>query len=300
MKRNFSDYLVALAVIACSVVLLGALTVALTGYRLKKPGRTLQIDYEDVTGIKLHSEVRYAGAPAGRVIGMSHLTAAQRVAEPGKKDAVRVSIELLDSVPPLPSDVTAGLGSDTMLSPKFVALSAGTPGQAVLPNNAIIRGTPAYGLDQLLGAVSPVLTNANKLIDNLNGTVKNLDGTVTSVKGDLGLLLPKLSPVADIAKVDLEELQKTIQGLNGMEAKASTLFSTADTFVGSTDQKLSEQMRELRVILLNLKVITTHAKALVDALAEKPNRIIFSGKAKKLTPEDEIIKSSQPLPAKQP
>ena len=300
MKRNLSDYLVALAVIACSIVLLGALTVALSGYRLKKPSRTLQIDYEDVTGIKLHSEVRYAGAPAGRVIGMRHLSAAQRVAEPDKKDAVRVSIELLDSVPPLPSDVTASLASDTLLSPKFVALSAGTPGKAVLPNNAVIRGTPAYGLDQLTSALGPVLTNANKLIDNLNGTVKNLDGTVTSVKGDLGLLLPKLSPVADIAKVDLEELQKTIQGLNGMEAKASNLFSTADTFVGSTDQKLSEQMRELRVILLNLKVITTHAKALVEALAEKPNRIIFSGKAKKLTPEDEIIKSSQPLPAKQP
>jgi hypothetical protein len=130
--------------------------------------------------------------------------------------------------------------------------------------------------------------------------VKNLDGAVTSVKGDLGLLQPKLSPVADSAKIDLEELQKTIKGLNGMEAKATNLFSTADTFVGSTDQKLSDQMRELRVILLNLKVITTHAKALVDALAEKPNRIIFSGKAKKLTPDDEIIKSHQPLPAKAP
>ena len=45
MKRNLSDYLVALAVIACSIVLLGALTVALSGYRLKKPTRTLQIDY---------------------------------------------------------------------------------------------------------------------------------------------------------------------------------------------------------------------------------------------------------------
>ena len=144
------------------------------------------------------------------------------------------------------------------------------------------------------------MTNASKLIDNLNGTVKDLDGTVTSVKGDLGLLLPKLSPVADIAKVDLQELQKTIQGLNGMEAKATNLFSTADTFVGSTDQKLSEQMQELRVILLNLKVITTHAKALVDTLAEKPNRIIFSGKAKNLTPEDQIIQSHQPLPAKAP
>ena len=85
-----------------------------------------------------------------------------------------------------------------------------------------------------------------------------------------------------------------------MEAKASNVFATADTFLGSTDQQLREQMRELHVILLNLKVITTHAKALVDTLAEKPNRIIFSGKANKLTPEDQIIKSHQPLPAKQP
>jgi ABC-type transporter Mla subunit MlaD len=300
MKRNLSDYLVALAVIVCSLVLLGALTIALSGYRLKKPSRTLQIDYEDVTGIKVHSEVRYAGAPAGRVIEMRHLSAAQRVAKPDKKDAVRVSIELFDSVPPLPSDIAASLGSDTPLSPKFVALSAGTPGKPALPNNAVIEGTPAIGLDQIIGAIGPVLTKATKLIDNLNGTVTNLDGAVTSVKGDLGNLLPKLSPVADTAKVDLEELQKTIQGLNGVAAKASNVFSTAGTFVGSTDQQLREQMRELHVILLNLKVITTHAKALVDTLAEKPNRIIFSGKANKLTPEDQIIKSRQPLPAKQP
>jgi ABC-type transporter Mla subunit MlaD len=300
MKRNLSDYLVALAVIACSLVLLGALTVALSGYRLQKPSRTLQIDYEDVAGIKVHSEVRYAGAPAGRVIALRHLSAAQRVAEPNKKDAVRVSIELIESVPPLPSDITASLGSDTLLSPKFVALSAGTPGKAVLPNNAVIQGAPSYGIEQITGAIGPVLTNANKLIDNLNGTVTNLNGTVTSVKSDLGLFLPKLSPVAETARVDLEELQKMIQGLNGVEAKANNVFATADTFLGATDKQLREQMRELHVILLNLKIITTHAKALVSTLAEKPNRIIFSGKANKLTPEDQIIKSSQALPAKVP
>jgi hypothetical protein len=59
-------------------------------------------------------------------------------------------------------------------------------------------------------------------------------------------------------------------------------------------------MKQLHVILLNLKVVSTHAKALVESLAEKPNRIIFSGKAPKLAPEEEIIKSSKPLPAKKP
>ncbi|MEP6778079.1 MAG: MlaD family protein, partial [Chthoniobacterales bacterium] len=183
MKRNFSDYLVALAVIVCSAVLLAALTIALTGYRLKKPTRTLQIDYEDVTGIKVHSEVRYAGAPAGRVISMRHLTAAQRVAQENKKDAVRVTVALEENIPSLPADITATLSSDTLLSPKFVALSAGTPGTATLANNSVIEGHPAYGIEQITAAAGPLFENANKLIDNLNGTV-------TNVKTDLGQFLP--------------------------------------------------------------------------------------------------------------
>src|SRR5215468_3384937 len=117
MKRsNLSDYLVALFVIACSIVLLAALSFALSGYRLKKPTRTLQINYEDVTGIKVNSEVRYAGAPAGRVIAMRHLTAKERDGSANKKDAVRVTVSLDEGIPPLPTDITATLSSDTMLS----------------------------------------------------------------------------------------------------------------------------------------------------------------------------------------
>ncbi|MGI8432046.1 MAG: MlaD family protein [Chthoniobacterales bacterium] len=300
MKKDFSDYLVALAVILCSVVLLAALTIALSGYRLHPPGRTLRLDYEDVTGIKVHSEVRYAGAPAGRVIAMKHLTVKERAAKKNQKDAVRVTVELDDSLPPLPNDIAASLGSDTLLSPKFVALSAGTPGKPTLPNHAVIEGTPAFSFEQITSQIGPVLTNAKKLVENLDGTVTTLKGTITTVKSDLGLFLPKLSPVADSAKVDLDDLKKTIAGLNGVETKAGSVFDTAGTFLGSTDQQLRKQMDELHVILLNLKVITTHAKALVDTLAEKPNRIIFSGKANKLTPEAEILKSKNALPAKQP
>ena len=300
MKRNVSDYLVALSVIACSIVLLAALTIALSGYRLKKSERTLQINYEDVTGVKVHSEVRYAGAPAGRVIAMRHLTAAERDKSGNKRDAVRVTISLDDGIPPLPADITATLSSDTMLAPKFVALSAGTPGGKTLPNNAIIEGHPSYGIEQITAAAGPLFDNANKLIDNLSSTVTNMNGTVTSVKGDLGNFLPKLSPLADALKGNLADLQKAIQGLDAIQKTAGTFLGTAGEFVDSTDKQIQDQMKELHVTLLNLKVISTHAKALVDALSEKPNRLIFSGKANKLTPEAEIIKSHKPLPAKQP
>jgi ABC-type transporter Mla subunit MlaD len=293
MKRNLSDYIVALAVIACSVVLLAALTFALSGYRLKKPSRTLQIDYEDVTGIKLHSEVRYAGAPAGRVIAMRHLSAAERSKSANKRDAVRVTVSLDDAIPPLPVDISATLSADTLLAPKFVALSAGTPGGKTLANNSTIEGHPAYGIEQITAAAGPLFENANKLLDNLNATVGDL-------KDDLGDFMPKLSPLADTLKTDLDQLQNVVKGLDGIETQAGTVLTTANLFLSSTDRQLQEQLKELHVTLLNLKVISTHAKALMEAIGEKPNRLIFSGKASKLTPEADILKSSKPLPARKP
>ena len=293
MKKNISDYLVALSVIACSIVLLAALTMALSGYQLNKPTRTLQIDYEDVTGIKVHSEVRYAGAPAGRVIGMRHLSAAERNASANKRDAVRVTISLDEKIPSVPGDVMATLSSDTMLAPKFVALSAGTPGRKALANSAIIEGHPSYGIEQITAAAGPLIDHANTLLDTLNLTVGDL-------RGNLGDFMPKISPLLNTVKVELDELQKAMKGLDDVEAKAGTVLGTAGDFVGNTDKDLQERMKELHVILQNLKVITTHAKAITETLGEKPNRLIFSGKANKLTPESDIMKSNKPLPAKKP
>jgi phospholipid/cholesterol/gamma-HCH transport system substrate-binding protein len=293
MKRSLSDYLVALSVIGCSIVLLAALTSALSGYRLKKPARILEINYEDVTGIKVNSEVRYAGAPAGRVIAMRQLSANERQALPNKKDAVRVTAGLIEGIPPLPTDVTATLSSDTLLSPKFVALSAGTAGGETLANNATIEGHPAYGIEQLTAAAGPLIDNANRLIDNLNVMV-------TSLKKDLGEFTPKLGPLADSLKVDADNLQNVVKNLDSVSKQADKVLTAADTFIGATDKQLQEQLKQLHVSLLNLKVITTHAKALVQALAEKPNRVIFSGKPATLTPESEILKSTRPLPAKKP
>src|SRR2546430_12871830 len=286
MKKNISDYLVALSVILCSIVLLAALTFALSGYRLKKPARTLQIHYEDVTGIKIHSEVRYAGAPAGRVIGMRHLTAAERAKLPNKKDAVVVTVELDDGIPPLPTDVTATLSADTLLSPKFVALSAGTPGGKTLANNASIEGHPAYGIEQITAAAGPLFENANKLLDNL-------DSTVTDLHGNLDEFLPKLGPLADSLKMDVDNLQNVLKNLKTVAKGADNLFGSADTFIKSTDKQLQEQLKQLHVTLLNLKVVTTYAKELVGTLAAKPNRVIFSGKPATLTPESDILTSSK-------
>jgi ABC-type transporter Mla subunit MlaD len=120
------------------------------------------------------------------------------------------------------------------------------------------------------------------------------------LKKDLGEFTPKLGPLADALKMDADHIQNVITNLDGLAKGADSVLGTADKFISSTDKDVQEQLKQLHVTLLNLKVVTTYAKELVETLAQKPNRVIFSGKPVALTPESEILKSSKPLPARKP
>jgi ABC-type transporter Mla subunit MlaD len=128
----------------------------------------------------------------------------------------------------------------------------------------------------------------------------NLNVTVTGLKKDLDQFTPKLGPLADSLKTDVDNLQNVLKNIEGMAKDADKVLGTADIFIKSTDKQLQEQLKQLHVTLLNLKVVTTYAKALVETLAQKPSRVIFSGKAATLTPESEILRSSKPMPARKP
>lgn len=329
MKKNFSDYLVALTVIACSLVLLVALTVALTGWRVSNKGRTLEVAFRDVTGIRVKSEVRYAGARAGKVSAVRLLTPSEREAaatEAERRNAVRVTLLLDDDVPLIPEDTRVSLSADTMLGEKFVALSAGSSSAPKLANGALLQGQGSGSLDTLIEAIGPLVESIPPLVDSLKPLVKTADealrgvspllkragDTIDTVNADTLPRVAKLteglkttSETADSAlkkmdkllgeaegpiKTDLEQLKVTL-----VQLKAT--LATADGVLGRTDKSLASRMQELGVVLQNLKVVSTHAKALTQALGERPSRLIFSGKPQTLTPESEILRSDKVLPA---
>lgn len=318
MKKNASDYFVALAVIACSLVLLGALTYALGGWKPASKGRTLDIDYADVTGVKLHSEVRYAGAPAGKVTDIRLLTEAERQALPAEKhlNAVRVTVQLDEKLAPLPADVAVGIASDTLLSDKFIALSGGSPDAPRLANAALLQGQSGGSIDDLLNSLGPFLKNAEAAIAGLEPLLMKTGEAVEAVKIGVNDVLPRVASVADslkqtaasadslvkradqliadnegAIKTDLVELRTTLTTMQGT-------LKSANSLLGRTDKNLDARMQELGVVLQNLKVVSTNAKAFTQAIGEKPNRLIFSGKPKPLTPETTILRTTRPVPAR--
>jgi phospholipid/cholesterol/gamma-HCH transport system substrate-binding protein len=329
MKKNLSDYLVAITVIGCSLVLVGALTVALTGWRISKERRTLEVGFRDVTGIRVQSEVRYAGAPAGHVSAVRLLAPEERDAagtEEERRNAVRVTLLLDDRVPPIPSDTRVSLGSDTMLGEKFVALSAGTVTAPKLANGALLQGQGSGSLDTLIESIGPLVESIPPLVDSLKPLVKTADealrgvGPVLRKAGDTldtvnSETLPRVTKLTDglkttseTADAALKRVDKLLSEVEGpvkadLEQLKATLtqvkqtLATADGMLGRTDKSLTIRMQELGVVLQNLKVVSTHAKALTQTLGEKPSRLIFGGKPQRLTPEADILRSDKVLPA---
>ena len=313
MKKNLSDYLVAAGVIVCSLILLAALATALAGWRPQKGGRTIEIDYPDVTGIREHSQLRYAGVPAGSVIRLRVLTDEERRAAGGA--AVRVTIELFDDVPPLPADVRASLGSDTLLSEKFVALSAGSPDQPKLPNGAILRGSGAAGLDGLLESVGPLVERLGTTLQNLDGVLAKTGDAVDTLKEGFDDALPRFSDLAEelkktsvtatqaLEKIDQlvdkadEPLQANLKKLRETLETVQETLGKADQLLGNTDKTVQARMQELAVVLQNLKVATTYAKAAFKTVGEHPHRLIFGGKGNQLPSESEILRRREPVPA---
>jgi virulence factor Mce-like protein len=304
------------------------LTIALTGWRASSRGRTLEVGFRDITGIRVKSEVRYAGAPAGEVSAVHLLTPAERdsVTDDEKRNAVRVTLHLFDSVPLIPSDTRVSLSSDTLLGEKFVALSAGTVTAPKLANGAHLQGGGSGSIDTLIESIGPLVDALVPLADSLQPLVKTADDALKGVPP----LLKKTTDVMDTVSADtLPRVAKLTDGLKATSETAESALkrvdklldevntpikadldqlkitltqlkqtlATADGVLGRTDKSLASRMQELGVVLQNLKVVSTHAKAITQTLGEKPSRLIFSGKAQSLTPEAEILRSDKPLPA---
>ena len=314
MKKNLSDYIVAFGVLACSLVLLAALTIALAGWQPHKQGRTIEIDYPDVTGIREHSQVRYAGAPAGTVVNIRLLSDEERNAT--NWSAVRVTVQFFNGVPALPNDVRASLSSDTMLGEKFIALSAGSPTAEKLADGTVLLGASGGSIDSLIESVTPLVQSLTPMLESVEKTLKNLDvvvgkagSAVDSFKEGIDKTLAQVSKLADgatqaVARVDKlvegvdDPLKQDLKKLQEALVQIQQTLGTADKMLTRTDRNLDGRMQELSVVLQNLKVATTNAKSLTKTLAEKPNRFIFSGKPPPLPTEEEVLRSNKPVPVR--
>ena len=190
-------------------------------------------EFEDVQGLRRGSPVRMGGVDVGSVVAVDYATEAK-----DKNIHVRMSISIEDARR-IRKDSVATIEGKGLLGDKMIVVSVGTPGEAQLPEGAVIPSKPAEDLSKLMtrltnisGQVEQVVTNLEhatsslsdaKFQADIHASVASLAHILGSVDHGDGYVSKLLSDPAEAARLshlmaNLEqtssELTHTTQGVN--------------------------------------------------------------------------------------
>jgi ABC-type transporter Mla subunit MlaD len=272
-QETKSDYVIAGIVVACSIVMLGALTIALTGFRWPSLGRSIEMDFQSVAGVRVSSQVRYAGVKVGTISRIEFLTPEQRKKRPDY--VVRVTADLDGNAPILYRGTKAEIVSDTILAEKFVDLIP-PPADQLNPEKLsrfdVIDGQRVVGFDELTRTGYDVVKNVSEVLNKLREDYPDLHVKIGSL----------------------------IESSEHMMKNADALSQRLDELIASNDPSIRSMVSDLRVTSQNLKVTSAYAKVFAHTVGEKPWRVIWGGDPSKLPSEEEILKSKEPIPIASP
>ena len=321
-NKNFNDWAVALIVIACSIMLFLALAFALSGKVLGAPSRPLRVNFHDVTGVTLGSQVKFAGAIAGKVASIRMLTPEERTKSGDPLNAVQLLLAINPGVPPLPSDVSVSIAADTLLSDKFVLVSGGSSQATPLAADAVLQGIPPTTFDKLTremdgaieslrGMLSGTKGEAGDIFEQVRRLLSEAQGLLAAahpVVQDAQSLLTEARPAVQDAKAltmdarqliadNKEPVSRAIQQLDKSAAALGKLASDGNNLVANNEKKLNAVISDFKVTSENLKVTSTYAKILIRSLSQRPSQLIWgTSKPPPLPSEQQILRSSKPLP----
>lgn len=314
--KNWFNPIIALTVVVCSLVLLFAMAYAVYGIGFQKSGMSIRILFKDVTGVKKHTQVRYAGAVAGSVSDIRILDPTNLAAE-DVDYKVEVTVVLSKDLPPIPEDVTTSLGAESLLGEKFLALTGGTSTAAFLQDNQVLRaesGDPVTKVNELLSKVNEdypgliqkvdtLLLKANTVMDQGNTLLGNVDKAVLEANGVLSHVredytnqyAPRVVGLLDKGQTLITNVNQVVSNATTTVDQATSTLQTAESLIANNESNIEKLLEEMRVVSQNLKVVSTYLKAVSLNLGERPARIIWGRKEWVLPTESSILESEEPI-----
>ncbi|MCS7009387.1 MAG: MlaD family protein, partial [Chthoniobacterales bacterium] len=138
MKRKSSYDLWILSTIILSFI--GLLLALFFALRQPSPQSSAYFtDLHSAIGLRIRSQVRYAGVPVGTILAIETLDWSERQLP---NLAVRVRFSLNRKIPQLKTDSFASIASDSPSSEKVLNISPGSPNADPLPQDAPIPPEP--------------------------------------------------------------------------------------------------------------------------------------------------------------
>lgn len=319
-----NEWFITVLVIICSAILLASLAVAIGGNPFRSNSRTVRVVFPDITGIRVNSPVKYAGANAGTVTAVRMLTLEERATLPDPSHSIEVTLALDTDVPVLTQGVHASLAANTILAEKFVLLTPGPATAAPIADSELLVGIAPTTIDALSAEVATSLASLRKAVTGLGG------GAVGTLFADLPALMEQLAAtltqtqtlighadtlvndgiqvikrgdtlVTDTSGVvhrvgDLvEHTQPSIEKLFAdLQSAANTLdqfAARAEKLIQTNEKPINRTTTQLERAVIDLRITSAHAKTLAESLVRRPQQIIWGTRREpnQLSSEAEIL-----------
>ncbi|MEM6821615.1 MAG: MlaD family protein [Verrucomicrobiota bacterium] len=261
--QNRTDIIISLVVVACSAFLLCALAVPLLGWNFASQ-KTVVVELPTATGLRPNSEIRYAGAPVGKILEVKAIPWEERTRE---GYAVRVVATIDDDTPEIKKDSLAAISSDTLLAEKFIDISPGSAAAENLPEGQPIYSKAVASFDDLTREGMVTLETMNEILVTLKAEHPDLPGKLSSL----------------------------ITTAGGLADKADSLVISISKVLENNEANLNQTTKDLYVVMQNLKVVSTYSKALTATLGRKPWRVVWGTDPNELPTEEEILQATKPI-----
>jgi ABC-type transporter Mla subunit MlaD len=274
MKDSRINAFIAGIALVAAVLMCAALSFAIGKWSFGTSGHLYTVKFPNATGIDPNAEVKYAGAPCGRVVSVKLIPRKDQDVDKntGLYNCVEVLIDVNKDVE-IGNDVEPTIKQDGIgIAAKYILLTPGPDRDSPdLADNAVIQGSMPFDMADLIQPAGQMLTQAKQLVAQLQKPLSQLGPIMTKMDSITDQLQPMLAHGDKL----LTDSDQVIDVINTPDGK----------------QHLHDIMASLAVSTENLKVVSYNAKALTATLAQKPWRVFWGGATQTPVPEDQALKS---------
>jgi len=325
---NRSEWVITLIVILCSAILLTALVFALGGNPFRPYARIVRAVFPDVTGIRVNSPVKYAGAHAGEVVSIRMLTPSERATALDPSHNIEVTLGLNARVPEFTEGTFVSLSADTILADKFVLIHPGDAAGKALSPDIVLSGIAPTTFDALSAEVATSLQRLRATLTELTtGGAKNvfqelpklmdqISRTLTdtqSLVGEAGKLVDDgialvgrgntlvsntsgvVGRIGEVVDQTEPELAHLFTELKSAATQLDAFAARAEKLIRENEQPINRTTTQLERAIRDLRITSAHAKTLAESLVRRPQQLIWGPRRQpnEIRSADEIL-SEQP------
>jgi phospholipid/cholesterol/gamma-HCH transport system substrate-binding protein len=291
-------------VVFAALLSLTWLTFQIGEFRFRQKGYLVEAVFRTVSGLEPKAKVRMAGVLVGSVDriflrdGLAH-------AELRINDGVEVRADSVVSV--------ASIG---ILSERFVDITAGSRGAAVLPPGSVVSGRELIDLDQLMGQMADTAKSITALASSIKDTFGGSESTVAQLMRNTSSLVDRLNAMLDenrrriadlVAQTDglardsrallnenRAELHGTIANLREFSATLNRRADELTAELTGTAEDLRKTVREggedVRTLMASLRTAAGKAEQAADTLGSILHKVdAGTGTLGKLVNEDSSL-----------